>query len=220
MNGNPSAEERVDLIRGLIERGEIYRDVFARGAFVGSALSILTACAIFVNDEVTRFLDRPVRPREFAFAWLDVFFLTAVVTALFLWRASRDNADVFISARMKLVLRTMAPCLLIPMAFTSWFFTTGYLGAAELDLVVVWIVLYGLMLLSTALFAPRSIAILGWAFLLTGLSVPLLADKIDNWIGSPPTVLMGVAFGVYHLIFAVLTWLQQKPKVSSADFAD
>jgi hypothetical protein len=210
MNEDPIAQENVNTIRGLIDRGEIYRGVLARGALVGSALSILTASALYLNDEVTRFLDRPVRPREFAFAWLDVFALTVLVTAIFLWRASRDNADVFGSARMKLVLRTVAPSLLIPAAFSGWFFATGYLGAAELDLVVVWIAFYGLMLLSTTLFAPPSVALLGWAFLLTGLSVPLLADKIDNWIGNVPIVLMGVTFGLYHLIFAAANWKRRR----------
>ena len=95
---------------------------------------------------------------------------------------------------------------MIPAAFTGWFLTTGYLGAAEQDLVVVWIAFYGLMLLSTALFAPRSLALLGWAFLLTSLSVPVFSDIIDNRVGGVPTVLMGVTFGLYHLIYAALNW--------------
>lgn len=196
-----------------MERGEIYRGVFARSAFVGGALAVLTAGAIYLNDEVVRFLDRPVRPREFGFAWLDVFFLMTVVTIAFLFRATRDNSGAAGSGRMILALRAVAPLLLIPAAFTGWFFATGYLGAAELELVAVWIAFYGLMLLSSALFAPRSIALLGWAFLLTGLSVPVLADRIDNWIGSAPNVLMGVTFGIYHLIFSALTWRRQKRNI-------
>ena len=66
--------------------------------------------------------------------------------------------------------------------------------------------------LSTALFAPRSLALLGWAFLLTGLSVPVLADKINDWVDSVPTVLMGVSFGVYHIIFAAFNWRARKTK--------
>ncbi|MEP6603470.1 MAG: hypothetical protein ABJB69_05950 [Spartobacteria bacterium] len=222
MNENLAAEENLGTIRGLFERATIYRGIAARVALVGGTLSILTASAIFVNDEVTRFLDRPVRPREFAFAWLDILLLTVILSALFLWRAARDNADVFGSVRMKLALRVIAPSVLIPAAFTGWFFGSGYLGAAELDVVAVWIAFYGLLLLSTAIFAPRSIATLGWAFLLTGLAVPLLADKIDNWTGSAPTVLMGVTFGVYHLVFAALNWrrIAETKTNSSTDFTD
>ena len=59
--------------------------------------------------------------------------------------------------RLKFVLSGIAPYLLIPGAFTTWFFGTGYLGGTELDLVVVWIASYGLVLVSTATFAPRSV---------------------------------------------------------------
>ena len=49
-------------------------------------------------------------------------------------------------------------------------------------------------------------ALLGWTFLLTGISTPVLADKIDNLTGNVPVTLMGVTFGVYHIIYAALNW--------------
>jgi hypothetical protein len=206
VNDNSIAEQNLGAIRGLIERAEIYRAVSARTALIGGVLSILTAGAIYLNDEVTRIWDRPVRPRELAFAWLGVLFLTVTVSTLFRWGAGCESGGAVNSRRMKLALRTIVPYLVIPAAFTGWFLTTGYLGAAEQDLVVVWIAFYGLMLLSTALFAPRSLALLGWAFLLTSLSVPVFSDIIDNRVGAVPTVLMGVTFGLYHLIYAALNW--------------
>jgi len=209
LNDNSTAEQNLGAIRELIERAEIYRAVSARTALIGGVLSILTAGAIYLNDEVTRIWDRPVRPRELAFAWLGVLFLTVTVSVLFLSRSARDSGGVVNSRRMKLALRTIAPYLVIPAAFTGWFLTTGYLGAAEQDLVVVWIAFYGLMLLSTALFAPRSLALLGWAFLLTSLSVPVFSDIIDNRVGGVPVVLMGVTFGLYHLIYAAFNWARK-----------
>ena len=68
MNDNSTAEQNLGAIRGLIERGQIYRAVSARTALIGGVLSILTAGAIYLNDEVTRILDRPVRPRELELA--------------------------------------------------------------------------------------------------------------------------------------------------------
>ena len=206
-----TADENLATIRSLIERAEIYRAIFARAALIGGILSILTAGAVYLNDEVTHFLNRTVRPREFAFAWVDVFVLTLIVAGLFWWWSARGRNEAAASARLKFAFRTVAPCLVIPAAFTSWFFTTGYLGAAELELVVVWIVFYGLMLLSTAFFAPPAIALLGWAFLLTGLSVPLCVEAVDNWLGNVSTVFMGTTFGLYHLIFAALNWRRRVP---------
>jgi hypothetical protein len=107
---------------------------------------------------------------------------------------------------MKLALQAITPNLLIPAAFTLWFFQTGYLGAQELELVTVWVAFYGLGLLATGLFAPRSLAILGWAFLLTALATPVLSEWIDRLTDDAPDTIMGLTFGVYHIIYAIATW--------------
>jgi hypothetical protein len=206
VNDRFTSEQRLAAVRALLDHRERYRATFARIAFVAGALSILLAGVTFVNDEVTRVFNRPVRPREFAFAWLLVLLLTASFSASLCGREARDTGQRFATEPLKLVLTNVAPLLLIPAAFTGWFFATGYLGGTELDLVVVWIAFYGLMLLSAALFAPRAIILLGWAFLLSALAVPLVEDKLDLWIGSVPTVLMGVTFGFYHVIYAGLNW--------------
>src|SRR5205807_1077432 len=100
----------------------------------------------------------------------------------------------------------IAPNLLIPLAFTIWFLQTGYLGAQELQLVTVWVAFYGLALLSTSLFAPRSLSLLGWAFLLTALATPVLGDRIDQLTDDVPDTIMALTFGFYHLIYAIATW--------------
>lgn len=196
------SEGDLNTIRSLIERREIYRSVLTRVALIIGGLSILAAATIYSNNEITLFLGRPIRPREFAVVWLIIFAVGAVVLTLLLMRVPRADSDTLGSARAQMILNVIAPYVLISAAFTVWFFATGYLGAAELDLVTVWICSYGLLLLCTGLFAPRPVALLGWALLLTGLAVPSLADKIDNLVGSVPTVLMGMTFGIYHLVFA------------------
>lgn len=206
VNDRLSSEQRLAVLRVLIERQDRYRATFARIAIVAGTLSILLAAITFLNDEVTRFLGHLVRAREFAFAWLVVLLLTASLSVSLCRRRTGEAGQRLGIEPLKLVLANVAPLFLIPAAFTGWFFSTGYLGGAELDLVVVWIAFYGLMLLSAGLFAPRAITLLGWAFLLSALAVPLVEDKLDLWIGSVPTVLMGATFGFYHLIYAGLNW--------------
>ena len=203
-----STEERLATLRGLLERSDVYQRRFARVGLLSGSLSILTAAALFVNDEVAPFLDRPIRPREFAVAWIIVLVITLVSAALLSMRSAQRAGAVVGVHRLKLVLGAIAPYLLIPGAFTAWFFGTGYLGGTELDLVVVWIAFYGLLLASTAAFAPRSVVLLGWAFLLTAVGVPLLEEKLDLLIGDMPSLLMGFTFGVYHCIYAVFHWRQ------------
>src|SRR5437867_404466 len=166
-----STEEPLATLRSLVERRDVYQRRFARLGLISGSLSILTAAALFVNDEIAPFLDRPIRPREFAALWIIVLVITFISAALLSRRSPQTTGAASGLNRMKLVLGSIAPYLLIPSAFTAWFFGTGYLGGTELDLVVVWIVFYGLILVSTATFGPRSVVLLGWAFLLTAVGV-------------------------------------------------
>lgn len=206
MDQPSKAVEDLRVIRTLMERATIYRAISAPTALVGGSLSILTTVAIYWNNEVNLLFGRPIRGRQFVKIWIAVLIVAAAANTFFIWREARKNGRPFISSGMKLALRAIAPCLLIPAAFTAWFFSTGYLGGAELDVVTVWIVSYGLALLSTALFAPRSLATLGWAFLLSGLAVPALTNLVEYFSIDLPLVAMGVTFGLYHLIYAVCTW--------------
>jgi hypothetical protein len=206
MEPSSSAEEDLHIIRSLMERATSYRAVSAPSALVAGLLSLLTAGAIYINNEVHPMIGRAVRPREFVLAWIGVFILSAAANAYFLRREAVASGRVFVSRGMRLALSAIVPNLLIPALFTIWFVQTGYLGAQELQLVAVWVAFYGLALLSTSLFAPRSLGFLGWAFLLASLSIPVLAGVIDDLTDDAPDSIMGVTFGVFHLIYAILTW--------------
>jgi len=206
MDPRAKAEEDLRVIRSLMERATVYRAISAPTALVAGLLSTLAAVAIYWNNEVSLFFDRPMRGRQFAEFWIAVLFVALAANTFFIWREARRTGRPFVSSGMKLAVRGIAPCLLVPAAFTAWFFGTGYLGGAELELVVVWIVSYGLALLSTALFAPRSLALLGWAFLLSGMAIPALNNLIEDFPIDIPLAAMGTTFGLYHLIYAAFTW--------------
>jgi hypothetical protein len=201
------AEEDLRVIRSLMERATIYRAISAPTALVAGLLSICAAGAIFLNNETRLNLGFQITSREFAFVWLVVLLISLAVNAFFIRREALRSGRPFISPAMKLALRAIVPCLFIPLAVTVWFFQTGYLGNQELLLVTVWIGFYGLALLSTSLFAPHSLTVLGWAFLLTSVAVPLLDRAIESdFAADIPDLAMGTAFGLYHLIYAACTW--------------
>jgi len=210
LNDRSRAEEDLRVIRTLMERATIYRAISAPTALVGGVLSILSAVFIHLSNHSQSLIGRVIRPREFVFIWIDVLILTVVINAFFVWREARSSGRPFISPGMKLALRAIAPNLIVPAIFTLWFLKIGFLGAVELELVVIWVVFYGLALLSTALFAPRSLAILGWAFLLTGVSVPVIANAVEGLPDNVPTMVMGLTFGLYHLIYAACTWSRKR----------
>ena len=206
VNERTRAEEDLRVIRSLMERATIYRAISAPTALVAGLLSIISTAIVYVNNDVSLIFGRPVGPREFAIIWLDVLVIVLAANAFFVWREARAGGRPFISPGMKLAMRAVAPTLLVPMMFTIWFFKRGYLGGQELELVVVWVVFYGLALLSTTLFAPRSLTILGWTFLLTGIAVPVLINLFEELAGDVPTMVMGLTFGLYHLVYAACTW--------------
>lgn len=210
MNDRLRAEEDLRVIRTLMERATTYRAISAPTALVGGVLSVLSAAVIHLSDAPGSPIARAFRPREFAFIWIDVLVLTVIANAFFVWREAKNSGRPFISSGMKLALRAIAPNLVVPAVFTLWFLKIGYLGAVDLELVVIWMAFYGLALLSTALFAPRSLAILGWAFLLTGVSVPVIANALEGLPSDVPNIAMGASFGVYHLIYAIATWARRR----------
>jgi hypothetical protein len=201
------AEQDLRVIRSLMERATVYRTISAPAALVAGFLSIFAAAAIYLNDKS---LDRAVQGRAFAAIWLVVLILAVAANAFFIWREAKKDGRPFISSGMKLSLRAIAPNLLVPAAVTLWFLVSGYKGAAEQELVVVWIAFYGLALLSTALFAPRSLVCLGWAFLLTALAFLALRNAAGDLPVNLPNIAMGITFGLYHLIYAVCAWPRKR----------
>jgi len=202
------AEEDLRVIRSLMERATVYRAISAPAALVAGFLSIFAAAAIYLNGQTG--INRLAQGRAFAAIWLVVLILAVAANAFFIWREAKKDGRAFISSGMKLSLRAITPNLLIPAVVTLWFLVSGYKGATEQELVVVWIAFYGLALLSTALFAPRSLVCLGWAFLLTALALPALKNVVGDLPANLANVAMGITFGLYHLIYAVCAWARKR----------
>src|SRR5215472_12656165 len=202
------AEADLRVIRSLMERATVYRAISAPAALVAGFLSIFGTAAIYLSNQAS--INRPVQGRAFAAIWLAVLVLAVAANAFFIWREAKKDGRPFISSGMKLTLRAIAPNLLIPAGVTLWFLVSGYKGAAEQELVVVWIAFYELALLSTGLFAPRSLVCLGWAFLLTALALPALRNVVGGLPANVPNIAMGITFGLYHLIYAVCAWPRRR----------
>ena len=210
------AEEHLRIIRSLMERATVYRAISAPTALAGGLLALLVSGLIYWNNEVSPLFGRPIRGRQFAVLWILTLVLTLTLNTYFIWREASRAGRPFVSSGMKLALRAILPCLIVPLVFTWWFYVSGFAGGAELQVVLVWIVSYGLALLSTALFAPRSLALLGWAFLISGVVVVALTSWVDEFPFDLPVMAMAVTFGLYHLIYGVCTWPRARAKEMAA----
>lgn len=206
MNERDRAEEHLRVIRSLMERATIYRAISAPTALVGGLLAVATTGAIWYFDRRSAPAASTIDGRSFALLWLVILGIVLAVNTLFVRQEALKGGRPVLSSGAKLALRAIAPCLVIPAAITIWFFK----DADPIDrdiLVAVWTAFYGLALLSTALFAPRSLAILGWAFLLSGLVVMFWPKPFGfDPRGMFPNLAMGVTFGLFHLIYAFFIW--------------
>ncbi|EDY20813.1 hypothetical protein CfE428DRAFT_2010 [Chthoniobacter flavus Ellin428] len=72
-------------------------------------------------------------------------------------------------------------------------------------------IFYGLALLATAHFAPRSMMWLGWSFLVAGLGIFTLGALDDFGPKLNPDVIMVATFGGFHFIYAASTWPRRVP---------
>jgi hypothetical protein len=213
MHATPSerAEEHLRIIRTLMERATIYRAISAPTALFGGSLAIILTVTIWTREHqwAARAPEamRHISARGFAAVWLAALAAIILFNTFLVWRQAKRDRRLFLSPAMRAALRAIFPCLILPAAATIWFFYDGYSFDNELLLVGVWIGFYGLALIATQHFAPRSLVLLGWAFLLTA-ALMLVTSRQLEYYATPlvPNLAMGATFGLYHLLYAALAW--------------
>lgn len=200
-----AAEEHLRVIRSLMEKATVYRAISANAALVAGTLACVSG---FLLD---RFHDVPATPFAFRVKWLCVLVLSSAINFYFLRRDALRRGEAFISAGMRMALRAMFPALLCGGVFTM-LFTEG-------TVVAFWMLSYGLALLSTVHFAPKSLERLGWAFLavaIVTLAIGIYQGKLGVGPGDADR-LMAFTFGFFHLVYAVCAWprRQSEPELAT-----
>ncbi len=203
MTDSDSATRQLRVIRSLMERATIYRSISAPTALVGGLLSLGGfATAYYAKHQ----RHHPMSPGEFLIVWLVILALTCFTNIIFLSRGAARRSESFFSSGMKCALTSIAP------AFLSAGILTALMFHHPIHLALLWITLYGIGLLGTQHFAPRSIVVLGLTFFLTGCG--LLVTWKHLFMPNPhvePSALvvsgiMAATFGGYHLAYAAAVW--------------
>ena len=212
MSTTDAALENLRIIRSLMEKAHIYRAVSAPAALTGGVLA-LVASGWPVWHAVTHQGDASMCDMCFLETWLIILAISSALNVFLLAKEARRRNQPFISAGMRMALRAFVPPLLVG-------------GSVGIGLIVflhnltlaalIWALCYGLALLSTASFSPRSLVRLGWAFVITGLltffawaacsDVRLLASDL-----GPASLVMGLTFGLLHVVYALAVFLSAKP---------
>jgi hypothetical protein len=203
MTDSDSASRQLRVIRSLMERATIYRSLSAPTSLVGGLLSLGGFATAYYAKHHRQ---HPLSPTEFLIVWLVILALTCFANTVFLSRGAVQRGEPFFSSGMKCALSSLAP------AFFSAGVLTALLMHRPIHLALIWITLYGIGLLATQHFAPRSLVILGLTFFLTGCG--LMVTWKHFFMPNPhvePSALvvsgiMAATFGGFHLAYAAAVW--------------
>jgi len=206
MNEQERAGEHLKTIRRLMERATIYRAISAPTALVGGLLS-LVASGIWLALTPSY----SERRNHFLLLWLLVFLLTAGTNTLFIVLGAKKRDEPVFSASMKAAFGALAPPFIVAAILTALFAGAASDPLNESALSITWVICYGLGLLATSHFAPRSLTLLGWAFLVSGIAAVMWirfgSDFLLRLLDARNSILfMAATFGLYHLIYAVCAW--------------
>ncbi|HEY1052059.1 MAG TPA: hypothetical protein VGE39_19950 [Prosthecobacter sp.] len=218
MNTQLDALEHLRVIRSLMEKAHIYRAISAPAALLGGLLA--AGCAGWTAWQASR--DGGVAPAlggtVFLAQWLIILTITGGLNVLLLAREAARRGQPLVSDGMRMALRALVPPML----------AGGVLGCGliiyldnHVMATLVWTVCYGLALLATASFSPRSLVRLGWGFVLAGLAIfwgwaansDIRHLRTDESLAA---VIMGVTFGLGHIVYALAVLFSPKPQAVSA----
>lgn len=204
------AAQHLQTIRSMMERAAIYRAISAPSALIGGSLSVGAAGGSILASTQAWFTVTAL-----LWMWGGVLSLTLLAHAIFIWREARHEQRPIWSPAFRLALRSALPFFILA---GIWLLACPsiLLSRAPGMAVVGCCLLYGLMLLSTQSFAPRSVIVLGWAFFLGAcLMIPVFQNVSAWWFATYTGVSasMGLTFGLFHLLYAAVT-LPRKAKNS------
>ncbi|WP_395737786.1 hypothetical protein [Prosthecobacter sp.] len=212
MSTTEAALENLRIIRSLMEKAHIYRAVSAPAAFTGGVLA-LVASGWPVWHALRNNGDAVMCDHCFLITWLLILGIASALNTFLLFKEARRRSQPFVSAGMRMALRAFVPPMLVG-------------GSIGIGLIVflqnltlatlIWALCYGLALLSTASFSPRSLIRLGWAFVLTGLVIffawAAYSDVrlLSNDLG-PASLVMGLTFGLLHVVYGLAVFFSSQP---------
>jgi hypothetical protein len=213
MTDSDSASRQLRVIRSLMERATIYRSISAPTALVGGLLSLGGFATAYYAKHHRH---HPLSPTEFLIVWLVILALTCFTNGIFLSRGSVRRGETFFSPGMKCALTSVAP------AFFAAAVLTPLMFRHPIHLALLWITLYGIGLLATQHFAPRSLIVLGASFFLAGCGLLVTWKHLfmpDPHVEPSALVVSGImaaTFGGFHLAYAAAVWALEEEREEAA----
>jgi hypothetical protein len=194
MSQTTVALEHLRIIRSLMERAHIYRALSSPAALCGGVLAVGVSLWQWHGGTAGA-------PWRFLAVWHGILGLTAALNIWLLAREAARRGQPFISEGMRLALRSFFPPMLVGGCLGLGVSVMWHQCALA---VILWTLCYGLALLATASFSPRSLIRLGWAFVVTGLAFFLSWARWAVHFSDEQAAagIMGLTFGLLHILYA------------------
>lgn len=217
MNQTQAALEHLRVIRSLMEKAHIYRAVSAPAALLGGVLSIALSAWPMVHAAQTHG-EPALSNSSFLLLWHGVLAACTVLNGMLLAQEAKRRSQPLLSEGMKMAAQAVFPPLFVGgvLAFSLVLWLQNLTLAA-----FVWVLCYGLALLATSGFAPKSLIRLGWAFVITGLILFVLwavNEEVRNLRTDlgPASLVMFLTFGLLHLVYAIAVFSSRSKNEEAA----
>jgi hypothetical protein len=216
MSQTQAAIEHLRVIRSLMEKAHIYRAVSAPAALLGGVLALGATLWPVVHAAQTHG-DAAFSNMTFLIIWHGILAACTVLNVVLLAREARRRDQAFVSEGMKMALRAVSPPLIVGGVLAGGL----VIWLQNLTLAaLIWVLCYGLALLATASFSPKSLTRLGWAFVIAGLVLFLVwaangeVRDLRTDLG-PASLVMALTFGLLHIVYAIAVFVS-RPKGEEA----
>jgi len=216
MSQTQAAIEHLRVIRSLMEKAHIYRAVSAPAALLGGVLALGATLWPVVHAAETHG-DAVFSNATFLLIWHGILAACTVLNVVLLAREAARRGQSLVSDGMKMALRAVSPPLIVGGVLAGGL----VIWLQNLTLAaLIWVLCYGLALLATASFSPKSLTRLGWAFVIAGLVLFLVwaangeVRDLRTDLG-PASLVMALTFGLLHIVYAIAVFLS-RPKGEEA----
>ena len=183
INIGDRAIDNLAFIRETMERSTHFTAVPGYG---GMLMGVTAIAAAYIASQ-----------QEFRIGWLRVWLLEAglafAIGLLAMWQKSRLTESSLLSTPARKFALSFAPPLIAGVAITLglWRYEHYEMMAP------VWMLCYGAAVICGGAFSVRIIPVMGWCFITLGAAAFALPAAYGNW-------LMGLSFGVIHVVFGVI----------------
>ncbi|MFZ9854277.1 MAG: hypothetical protein ACO3I0_04090 [Limisphaerales bacterium] len=203
------AAENLRVIRTLMERSALYRRALAPVSLATGGLGLASGVmGWFLGlDTVAGFVG----------FWMAAAVIASAMSLGIVRRQALGDREVFWSPPTRRVAEALLPPLLVGLVCGIAVLVGG--GATQglvWWLPAVWMVLYGCAIHAAGFFVPRGMRRLGWIFVVTGCTLPVLVD-LGPFTGKIPPLsrahlIMAATFGGLHMAYGIYLSITEQRK--------